>query len=49
MCSVYDVKDRRHFTRLCSNVTRSNPLIARSWTSPELEGLYDDQCPYYPK
>eukprot|EP01040_Poterioochromonas_malhamensis_P004475 gene4473-4798_t len=47
MCSVYDVSNRRHYTRNCTDVYKSLAKVARSYTSPEMEGLYDGVCPYY--
>ena len=47
MCSAYDVGDRRHFTRNCTDIYKSDPNRARSWTSVDLQGEYDGECPYY--
>jgi len=47
MCSVYDMHDRRHYTRNCSAAYKSDPLRTRSWTSVDLLSQYDDACPYY--
>jgi hypothetical protein len=50
MCSVYDVHDRRAYTRACTNVTEKEGVTSsRRWTSPEMVELYDDICPYYAK
>lgn len=48
MCSVYDHDAQRSYTRACQNVTQTNPSIARSYTSGDMLGMYDNVCPYYP-
>jgi hypothetical protein len=47
MCSVYDVRDRRHYTRNCTRVEKIDPKRERSWTSIDLDSQYDGMCPYY--
>jgi hypothetical protein len=47
MCSVYDVRDRRHYTRNCTAVYKSDAKRDRSWTSIDLDSEYDGICPYY--
>ena len=47
MCSVYDVKDRRAYTRACETVKKIDPNRERSWTSIDLDSQYDNICPYY--
>lgn len=47
MCSAYDVGDRRHFTRNCTKIVQEDLTRARSWTTVDLQGEYDDECPYY--
>lgn len=47
MCSVYDVENRRDYTRACANVTHYLPTVARGWKSVDMLGLYDGVCPYY--
>jgi hypothetical protein len=47
MCSAYDVGDRRHYTRNCTTVTKTDPNRDRSWTSLDLRGEYDGKCTYY--
>lgn len=44
---MYDVENRREYTRRCANVTYKIPTIARGYTSIDMEGLYDGVCPYY--
>jgi len=47
MCSAYDVDDRRHFTRNCTEVYQADPQRARSFTSSDIEGEYNGLCQYY--
>ncbi len=47
MCSVYDVNDRRHYSRNCTKVEKLDPNRERSWASIDLDSQYDDMCPYY--
>jgi hypothetical protein len=49
MCSIYDVRDRRHYTRSCPNVTKELTDRDRGWKSQELKTYYDGICNYYPK
>lgn len=48
MCSVYDIKDRRAYTRECLAVEKIDKSRDRSWTSIDLDSQYDGMCPYYP-
>lgn len=47
MCSQYDAKNRRAFTRNCSVITKTRTEL-RSWTSQDMAlGEYDGLCPYF--
>ena len=43
MCAVYDSVDQAYFTRECYTVTNSSGV----YTSRDLLGTYDGQCPYF--
>lgn len=47
MCSVYDVHDRRHYSRNCTPITQDLPEQLRGWTSPDIVDFYEERCPYY--
>jgi len=47
MCSAYDVGDRRHFSRNCTVLEKTDAKRVRSWTSLDMLGEYDGSCPYY--
>lgn len=47
MCSVFDVGDRRHYSRNCTGVYQYDPGEPVSWTSRDLRGWYDGPCQYY--
>jgi hypothetical protein len=47
MCSALSVDDRRHYTRNCSKIFKSDPNRDRSWLSIDLQGQYDNECEYY--
>lgn len=50
MCSVYSVHDRRNYTRNCTDVTFNQKYTTKPnlFSSPELQGAYQDVCPYDP-
>eukprot|EP00605_Chrysophyceae_sp_TOSAG23-4_P000970 GSChrysophyteH1.ASY1.ANO1.1070.1 assembled CDS len=48
VCSTYERLDMRHYVRACLPVTQTDPNVARSWSSDDLDGKeYDGLCPYY--
>lgn len=47
MCSAYDARNRRAYTRNCTVVTHTDITRERSWTSVDMVGEYDGLCSYY--
>lgn len=47
MCSVTENHDMRNYVRNCTEVEKRNALDPRSFTSIDLDGLYDGVCPYF--
>ena len=46
MCSTHDYRSRKYYTRNCTTVNQTVGE-AGSWTSKDMKGTYDGQCPYY--